>query len=82
MDMSTPSTAHTLDGVGVSTGGEPTVVSDGRDRGELGEEDATDSLGSMNEVPMQFVRLGLPVAIFLWFLIALVAYGAYRFVAG
>lgn len=82
MDVSTPSTAHTLDGVGVSTGGEPTVIPDGRETGKLGEEDVTDSLGSMNEVPMQFVRLGLPVAVFLWFLIALFAYGAYRFVAG
>jgi hypothetical protein len=82
MDMSTPSTAHTLDGVGVPTAGEATVIPDGRERGELGEENVTDSLGSMKEVPMQFVRLGLPVAILLWFLIGLFAYGAYRFVAG
>jgi hypothetical protein len=31
---------------------------------------------------MHFVRFGLPAAIFLWFLVGLVAYGAYRFVAG
>lgn len=82
MDMSTPSTAHSLDGVDVSVVGEPTVVRDARERDGLGKENVADSLGSANEVPMQFVRLGLPAAIFLWFVVGLVAYGAYRFLAG
>jgi hypothetical protein len=82
MDMSTPSTAHSLDGLDVSVVGETTVVRDARDRDELGEENVSDSLGSTNEVPMQFVRLGLPAAIFLWFIVGLVAYGGYRLLAG
>jgi hypothetical protein len=80
MDMSTPSTAHALSGADVS--GERMVFPDARDRDEVGEENVTDPSGSTNELPMQFLRFGLPAAIFLWFLVGLVAYGAYRFVAG
>jgi hypothetical protein len=80
MDMSTPSTAHALGGADVS--GEPMVAPDARDRDEVGDENVMDPSGSANEMPMQFVRFGLPAAIFLWFLVGLVAYGAYRFLAG
>lgn len=82
MDMSTPSTAHSLDGVDVSVVDETTVVRDARERDELGEENVSDSRGSTNEVPMEFVRFGLPASIFLWFVVGLIAYGAYRFLAG
>ena len=83
MDMSTPSTAHSLDGaLDAFVVTETSVVRDGRERDDLGEPDIAASLESTNEVPMQFVRLGLPAAIFLWFVIGLVAYGAYRFFAG
>ena len=83
MDMSTPSTAHSLDGaLDASVVRGTGVVRDGRERDDLGEPDIAASLESTNEVPMQFVRLGLPAAIFLWFVIGLVAYGAYRFFAG
>lgn len=80
--MSTPSTAHTLGDVGVSVSRERAAVPIVRARDELAEESVTDLLESTNEVPMQFVRLGLPVALFLWFLVALIAYGGYRFLAG
>ena len=83
MDMSTPSTAQSLDGaVDASVVGKTSVVRDARDRDDLGEPDIAASLESTNEVPMQFVRLGLPAAIVLWFVVGLVAYGAYRFFAG
>jgi hypothetical protein len=82
MDMSTPSTAQSLDGaVNTSVVRATSVVRDGRGD-DLAEPDIAASLESTNEVPMQFVRLGLPAAIFLWFVIGLVAYGAYRFFAG
>ena len=80
MDMSTPSTAQALGGADVSR--EPMVAPDARDRDEVGDENVTDPSGSTNDIPMQFVRFGLPAAIFLWFLVGLIAYGAYRFVAG
>jgi hypothetical protein len=83
MDMSTPSTAQSLDGaLDASVGRKTNVVRDGRERDDLGEPDIAASLESTNEVPMQFVRLGLPAAIVLWLVIGLVAYGAYRFFAG
>jgi len=83
MDMSTPSTAHSLDGaLDASVVRETSVIRDGREREDLGEPDIAASLAFTNEIPMQFVRLGLPAAIFLWFVIGLVAYGAYRFFAG
>ena len=83
MDMSTPSTAHSLDGaLDASVVRETSAIRDGRERDDLGEPDIAASLASTNEIPMQFVRLGLPAAIFLWFVIGLVAYGAYRFFAG
>jgi len=83
MDMSTPSTAQSLDGaVHASVVRKTSVVRDARERDDLGEPDIAASLESTNEVPMQFVRLGLPAAIFLWLVIGLVAYGAYRFFAG
>jgi hypothetical protein len=82
MDMSTPSTAQSLDGALDAPVRETSVVRNGRERDDLGERDIAASLESTNEVPMQFVRLGLPAAIFLWFVIGLVAYGAYRFLAG
>jgi hypothetical protein len=83
MDMSTPSTAQSLDGaVDASVFRKTSVVRDARERDDLGEPDIAASLESTNEVPMQFVRLGLPAAIFLWLVIGLVAYGAYRFFAG
>lgn len=80
--MSTPSTAHALREVDVSVGGEPAVAPEPRNSDEVGNENVTDLSGSTNDVPMQFVRFGLPVAMFLWFVVGLVAYGAYRFVAG
>jgi hypothetical protein len=83
MDMSTPSTAHSLDGaLDASVVRETSVIRDGRERDDFGEPDIAASLAFTNEIPMQFVRLGLPAAIFLWFVIGLVAYGAYRFFAG
>ena len=81
-NMSTPSTVHTLGSVGIPVSGERAVVPNARARDELAEGSATELNGSTNELPMQFVRFGLPAAIFLWFLVGLVAYGAYRFVAG
>ena len=83
MDMSTPSTAQSLDGaVDAPLVRKTSVVRDGRESDDLGEPDIAASLESTNEVPMQFVRLGLPAAILLWLVIGLVAYGAYRFFAG
>ena len=82
MDMSTPSTAQSLDRALDASVRETSVVRDGRERDDLGERDIAASPESTNDVPMQFVRLGLPAAIFLWFVIGLVAYGAYRFFAG
>jgi hypothetical protein len=84
MDMSTHSSAQSLDGVvEVSAALETSVVRDGRKRHDLGESDVAEPLvESTNEVPMQFVRLGLPAAISLWFVVALAVYGAYRFIAG
>jgi hypothetical protein len=84
MDMSTHTSAQSLDGVvEVPVALEAPVVLDGCKRHDLGEPDVAEPLvGSTNEVPMQFVRLGLPAAISLWFVVALVVYGAYRFIAG
>jgi hypothetical protein len=84
MDMSTHSSAQSLDGVvEVSVALEAPVVRDGGKRHDLGESDVAEPLDeSTNEVPMQFVRLGLPAAISLWFVVGLVVYGAYRFIAG
>jgi hypothetical protein len=84
MDMSTPSTAQSLDGaVDASVVRETNVVvGDGHERDHLGERDIGASLESTNEVPMQFVRLGLPATIFLWAVLALVVYIAYRLLAG
>jgi hypothetical protein len=74
--------AQRLDGaIDVSVVGETSVVRDRREREDLREPD-TAAHGSTNDVPMQFVRLGLPAAIFLWFVFVLLAYGAYRFFAG
>lgn len=82
MDMSTPDIAQRLDGaIDVSVVGETSVVRDRRERDDLREPD-TAAHESMNDIPMQFVRLGLPATIFLWFVFVLVAYGAYRFFAG
>ena len=76
MDMSTPDIAQRLDGaIDVSVVGETSVVRDLREPDTAAHE-------SMNDIPMQFVRLGLPATIFLWFVFVLVAYGAYRFFAG
>jgi hypothetical protein len=83
MDMSTPSTAQSLDGArDASVVRETSVLRGGRETDDLDERDIAASPESTNDVPMQFVRLGLPAAIFLWFVIGLVAYGAYRFLAG
>jgi hypothetical protein len=83
MDMSTPSTAQSLDGaLDASVRATSVAVRDGRERDALGERDVAASLESTNDIPMQFVRLGLPAAIFLWFVFGLLAYGAYRFFAG
>ena len=84
MDMSTHSSAQSLDGlVEVSVALEAPVVRDGCKRHDLGESDVAEPLvESTNEVPMQFVRLGLPAAISLWFVVGLAVYGAYRFIAG
>jgi len=74
--MSTPDIAQRLDGaIDVSVVGETSVVRDLREPDTAADE-------SMNDIPMQFVRLGLPATIFLWFVFVLVAYGAYRFFAG
>ena len=82
MDMSTPDMAQRLDGaIDVSVVGETGAVRDRRERDDLREPD-TAAHESMNDIPMQFVRLGLPATIFLWFVFVLVAYGAYRFFAG
>jgi hypothetical protein len=81
-NVSTPTTAHTLGSVGVSVSGERAVLPSARSRDELAEKSVTDLPGPTNEVPMQFVRLGLPVAIFLWFVVGLIAYGAYRLLVG
>jgi hypothetical protein len=80
--MSTHDMAQRLDGaIDVSVVGETSVVRDRRERADLRELD-TAAHESTNDVPMQFVRLGLPAAIFLWFVFVLLAYGAYRFFAG
>jgi hypothetical protein len=74
--MNTPDMAQRLDGaIDVSVVGETGVVRDRREPDTAAHE-------SMNDIPMQFVRLGLPATIFLWFVFVLVAYGAYRFFAG
>ena len=81
--MSTPNTAQSLEGAfDVSVVGETSVVRDRREKDHLREPDTAASHESTNDIPMQFVRLGLPAAIFLWFVFGLVAYGAYRFFAG
>ena len=81
MDMSTPDMAQRLDGaIDVSVVGETSVVRDQRERDDVRESD-TATHESTNDVRMQFVRLGLPAAIFLWFVFVLLAYGAYRFFA-
>jgi len=83
LDVSTPNTAPSLEGAfDVSVVGETNVVRDRRERDHLREPDTAVSHESTNDIPMQFVRLGLPVSIFLWFVAVLVAYGAYRFLAG
>jgi len=80
--MSTPNMAQRLDGaIDVSVVGETSVVRDRRERDDLRERE-TAAHESMNDIPMQFVRLGLPATIFLWFVFVLLAYGAYRFFAG
>ena len=83
MDVSTPNTAQSLEGAfDVSVVGDTSVVRDRRERDHLRETDTGAPHESTNDIPMQFVRLGLPAAIFLWFVFVLVAYGAYRFFAG
>jgi len=83
LDVSTPNTAPSLEGAfDVSVVGETNVVRDRRERNHLREPDTAASHGSTDDIPMQFVRLGLPATIFLWFVFFLVAYGAYRFLAG
>jgi hypothetical protein len=83
MDMSTPSTAQNLDGaVDASLVRATTSIRDISKGDALGEPNVADPVEATNEVPMQFVRLGLPAAILLWFVIGLVAFGAYRFLAG
>jgi hypothetical protein len=84
MDMSTRSSAQSLDGVvEAPVALEAAVVRDRSKRHDLGESDVAGPLvESTNEVPMQFVRLGLPAAISLWFVVGLVVYGAYRFISG
>jgi hypothetical protein len=80
--MSTPDMAQRLDGaIDVSVVGETGVVRDRRGRDDLREPDTTEH-ESTNDIPMQFVRLGLPATMFLWFVFVLLAYGAYRFFAG
>jgi len=82
MDMSTPSMAQNLDdAVDIPVVGETRVVRDGREQDDFGEPSIAGSPESTNEFPMQFVRLGVPAAIFLWLVLGLVAYGAYRFFA-
>jgi hypothetical protein len=84
MDMSTRSSAQSLDGVlAVPVALGASGVRDGGKRHDLGESDEAEPLvESTNAVPMQFVRLGLPAAISLWFAVGLVVYGAYRLIAG
>ena len=83
MDMSTHSTAENLEGVvDLPAAPETTFVAGRRKKDELGESNVAEPLiESTNEVPMEFLRLGLPAAIFLWVAVALVAYGAYRLLA-
>ena len=77
MDMSTHSTAENL-----SVAPETTIVPERRKKDGLGESNVAEPLiESTNEVPMQFLRLGLPAAIFLWVAVAFVVYGAYRLLA-
>jgi hypothetical protein len=78
MDVSTHSTAENHEGVVDAPVAPETRIVPGWHK-----EDVVEPLiEPTNEVPMQFVRLGLPAAIFLWFVVGLVAYGAYRFFAG
>jgi hypothetical protein len=81
--MSTHSTAEKLEGVAdLPLAPETTIVPERRKKDELGESNVAEPLiESTNEVPMQFLRLGLPAAIFLWIAVALVVYGAYRLLA-
>jgi hypothetical protein len=83
MDMSTHSTAENLEGVvDVRVAPETTIVPGGRKKDELAESNVAEPLiESTHEVPMQFLRLGLPAAIFLWVAVALVVYGAYQLLA-
>jgi hypothetical protein len=83
MDVSTHSTAENLEGVvDVRVAPETTIVPGGRKKDELGESNVAEPLiESTNEVPMEFLRLGLPATIFLWVAVALVVYGAYRLLA-
>jgi hypothetical protein len=81
--MSTHSTAEKLEGVAdLPLAPETTIVPERRKKDELGESNVAEPLiESTNEVPMQFLRLGLPAAIFLWVAVAFVVYGTYRFLA-
>ena len=84
MDMSTHSAAGSIDGVvdvpaprGARVAQEDTVGNVPEER--IVVEPLMESIG---DVPMQFVRVGLPAAIFLWVVLALVGYIAFRFLAG
>jgi len=82
MDMSTHSAAESLDGVvdvpvprGARVAQEVAHVPEER----AAVEPFMESIG---DVPMQFVRVGLPAAIFLWVMLALVGYIAFRSLVG
>ena len=84
MDMSTHSAAGSIDGVvDVPAPRAATVAPKDRvgdmPKDRLLVEPLSPSVG---DLPMQFVRVALPAAIFLWVVLALVGYIAFRFLAG
>jgi di/tricarboxylate transporter len=81
MDMSTHSAAESLDGVAeVLVSRAATVAQEDRVGTTTAEQDVTTVLRSEDDVPMKFVRVGLPATIFLWAVLALVGYMLYRLI--
>jgi len=82
MDMSTHSAAESLDGVAeVLVSRATSVAQEDRVGITTAEQDTTTVLGAEDDIPMKFVRVGLPATIFLWAVLVLVGYMLYRLIA-